>query len=251
MIQIKKPAQVPEKLAFEGKAETEKNKRLFEQFEEGFRSDERKFEFKNGIYGHESVKSTLKEAQHQKCCFCERKEEIGDVEHFRPKSAYQQNQGDKLSRPAYYWLAYEWDNLFFCCPKCNRSYKRNLFPLADDSERARSHSDDIHAEIPLFIHPEKENPEQFIEFIGTRPRAAGGNLRGKVTIEKTGINRPFLDEDRNRVYQELKMLHNILNSDDINDKLKDDIQKLLDKAVRDSAEFAAMIRCGHWFSSMG
>jgi uncharacterized protein (TIGR02646 family) len=243
MIRIRKPAQVPEKLTSEGKDETDENKRLFEQFEEEFRSGERKFEFKNKIYGHKSVKDALREAQHQKCCFCERKEEIGDVEHFRPKSAYQQKQGDPLSKPAYYWLAYDWDNLFFCCPKCNRSYKRNLFPLADPSKRARSHFDDIHAEEPLFIHPEKENPEEFIEFKGTEPRAIDGNPKGRATIEKTGIDRPFLDEDRHRVYQQLKLLCSILNSNRIDEQMKDEIHQLLDEAVEDAAEYAAMIRC--------
>ena len=243
MIRIKKPDQPPEKLANKGKLETEKNKQLFEEFEDEFRSGERSFEFKNSIYGHKSVKNALKEAQYQKCCFCEKKEEIGDVEHFRPKSAYQQNEGDKLSKPGYYWLAYEWDNLFFSCPKCNRSYKRNLFPLADDSKRAKSHFDNIDAEEPLFIHPRKENPEDFIEFRGTRPRAKNGNLRGKVTIEKTGINRPFLDEDRNKAYQEVKLLYKLLNTDAIGEASKGEIQELLDRSVKDSAEYSAMFRC--------
>jgi uncharacterized protein (TIGR02646 family) len=242
MIQIHKPASIPEKLAADGKAETEKNKSLFNEHEEAFRTGESKFEFSSAIYGHESVKTALKKAQHGKCCFCERKAENFDVEHFRPKSAYQQKAGDTLSRPGYYWLAYDWGNLFCACEKCNRSYKRNLFPLADDSKRARSHYCDIDAEEPLFIHPGRENPQAFIEFKGTRPRAINGNERGRITIEKTGINRPFLDEDRNKAYQEFKLLYKTLNLN-VGDEFKNEVQNLLDKATEDSAEYAAMIRC--------
>ncbi len=136
MIRIKKPAKAPDKLSIEGKAEIECNNQLFEK-------GARVFAFKKNIYGHKSVKDSLKKAQHQKCCFCERKAETGDIEHLRPKNAYQQKEGEPLSKPGYYWLAYEWDNLFFCCEKCNRSYKRNLFPLLDESKRAKSHLEDI------------------------------------------------------------------------------------------------------------
>ncbi len=243
MIQIKKSAEIPEKLAVEGKAETEKNKRLFEEYEEAFRRGEKTFEFKNTIYGHKSVKTALCEAQHGKCCFCEGKSEIGDVEHFRPKAGYQQNQRDKLSKPGYYWLAYTWDNLFFCCPKCNRSYKRNLFPLLDPSKRATSHSDDIDAESPLFVHPEKDNPEDFIEFKGSRPRAVNGNRKGEVTIREIGLDRPFLDGPRDEKYRIFKTLYKILELEEIDEQIKLDSQKMLNDALKDSAEFAAMIRC--------
>jgi len=243
MIQIRKSARGPEKLATEGKSETETNKALFDAFEDEFRTGKRKFKFENRIYGHESVRQELRDAQHGKCCYCEKKEENFDVEHFRPKSACQQKQGDKLSRPGYYWLAYDWDNLFCSCEKCNRSYKRNRFPLEDDSKRARSHSDDIRAEEPLFIHPGKENPEEFIEYKGTRPRAINGNKRGRITIEQIGINRPFLDERRNELYRKFKRLYEILGLESINDQLKEDIRKYFKEASSDSGEYASMIRC--------
>ena len=242
MIRIHKPARVPEKLATDGKTETEKDKALFSEFEEEFRTGKRKFEFKKTIY--KSVKEELKDAQHGKCCFCEREAENFDVEHFRPKSAWQQKPEDKLSRPGYYWLVYDWDNLFYSCEKCNRTHKRNRFPLADNSKRARYHSDDIRAEEPLFIHPGKENPEEFIEYKGTRPRAINGNKRGRITIEQIGINRPFPDEDRNKVYKQFKLLYEILSFDNIDEQFKDKVRKQLDEAGSDSGKYASMIRCG-------
>ena len=82
MIKIKKPKAIPEKLKKTGKAETKKNKKLYEQFSDEFESGTRKFEFDKNIYGHKSVKEILIKAQHSKCCFCERKEEIGDKDLF-------------------------------------------------------------------------------------------------------------------------------------------------------------------------
>ena len=74
------------------------------------------------IYGHPQVKDQLKAEQHDKCCFCEADftaNGYGDVEHFRPKGGYQQTEKGKISKPGYYWLAYEWQNLFFSCQICN------------------------------------------------------------------------------------------------------------------------------------
>lgn len=232
MIRIRKPAEAPKKLAVDGKAETEKNKQLYKQFEDEYKTGERKFEFKASVYGHKSVKDALKKAQHHKCCFCEKKTESGDVEHFRPKSGY-------------YWLAYEWDNLFYCCPKCNRSFKRNLFSLADDSKRAESHLDNIDDEEALLIHPAKENPEELIEFIGIHPKAVNGNRKGSVTIEKTGIDRPFLNENRLEAYKTLKIIHDIANMNDnaIDISLKNQAIQKLNESLTDSSEYSSMIRC--------
>ncbi len=247
MIRINKPAQVPEKLAIDGKAETEKNKQLYEQFEEEYKCGQREFEIKASIYGHKTVKDALKKAQYHKCCFCEIKVKSGDVEHFRPKSGYQQNEKDNLSKPGYYWLAYEWDNMLYCCPDCNRSYKRNLFPLIDDSKRAKSHSDNIDQEEPLFIHPGKENPEDFIEYKREEPRAINNDQRGKATIEQIiNGNKELLDELRLTKYNLCKSLYLLIKRFKKIDELKaliKDAKQELEKAVKDSAEYALMMRC--------
>ncbi len=235
MIRITKPA-APQKLLTDGQAETEHNKQLYE-------NGVREFEIKKSIYGHKTVKKALTAAQYQKCCFCERKTEIGDIEHLRPKNAYQQKEGEPLAKPGYYWLAYKWDNLFFCCEKCNRSYKRNLFPLVDESKRAKSHLDDLNTEEPLFIHPEKENPEKFIEFIGIHPQAINNNTRGQTTIKRTRIDRPFLDERRLATYKAMKAIYMLINSPNGDNRTKNEWQQLLNEATQDSAEFASMIRC--------
>jgi len=56
-----------------------------------YQTGKKKFNFAPTIYAHSSVKTALIKAQRKKCCFCEQLiGEDGDIEHFLPKSVYQQ-----------------------------------------------------------------------------------------------------------------------------------------------------------------
>ena len=107
----------------------------------------------------------------------------GDVEHFRPKSATQNRLGDSLQKPGYYWLVYDWQNLYFSCKPCNQTYKRNLFPLQICTNRATNHNINIEQEDSALIDPYKEDPETMIGFRGEVPYAIDNNERGVITIE--------------------------------------------------------------------
>ena len=136
MIQIAKSANVPVILSGKGKA---KIKELCDAFDlnpaayskaYNKKSNPYKFEFDGDVYGPKELKEQLKLEQYNKCCFCENKDfddiAHGDVEHYRPKSAYSKGEKSKtLERPGYYWMAYEWENLFYCCQICNQSFKKN------------------------------------------------------------------------------------------------------------------------------
>jgi hypothetical protein len=66
------------------------------------------------------AKAQLKEESFGKCAYCEADTSVvahGDVEHFRPKSAY-------------WWLAYCYDNYTYSCQICNQIYKGDQFPRA-------------------------------------------------------------------------------------------------------------------------
>ena len=145
------------------------------------------FEFNAGLYRSRSVKIALQKAQHDKCAICESKVThiaYGDVEHFRPKAAYRQSTDGPLVRPGYYWLAYDWSNLLFCCQLCNQRFKRNHFPLIDPSQRAKSHNDEIGNEQPLLINPTIRRscrvPRDFERTLSTRSTTtfAAKNHRG-------------------------------------------------------------------------
>ncbi|CAL2088874.1 HNH endonuclease [Tenacibaculum sp. 190524A05c] len=73
------------------------------------------------IYTHKTVRKKLVKMFHGKCAYCESKITAiynGDIEHFRPKGKIKEAIP---SRPGYYWLASEWENLLFACPFCNQT----------------------------------------------------------------------------------------------------------------------------------
>ncbi len=240
---------MPEKLAQDGKRKRRSHCSGYSRSPTVYQSGERTFSFDRTIYAHPSVKQALIEAQHGKCCFCERLIGTdGDVEHFRPKQAYKQATGEPLQRPGYYWLAYEWDNLYLACPGCNQRHKQNLFPLQNTTDRAINHRQNIDTEQPLFINPGKDNPEEFIGFRGEIAYAIEGNLKGEVTIDSLKLNQRSLPEARLQRLQLLNSLWQIIQlaSQRTMDK---DLQKeaekaadLLEKATKGNAEFSAASR---------
>lgn len=249
MIKIVKPAESPAVLRGRGMIE---RKRLSAQFTRGaakYTSGEKQFEFLSSIYGHKSVKQALFAAQHGKCFLCESKFEhvaYGDVEHFRPKGGYAQKDGDALGKPGYYWLAYEWDNLLLSCQICNQQFKKNFFPLSNPPARARSHKDDLTAEQPLLINPTLEDPERIVSFRAEVPFAVRNSRRGVATIKRAGLERGPLEVRRFNYYVTMKRIYKLANlSPTSYPELKSTIvaaQLALAEAVKDSSEYAGMIR---------
>jgi uncharacterized protein (TIGR02646 family) len=200
LIRVVKPDSAPKILRDEDSSGPKATKKLRDDYDAG----QREFEFNSTIYAARSVKSALIKAQHKKCCFCESRImhiAYGDVEHFRPKGGFRQERGEPLTQPGYFWLAYEWSNLFLSCSLCNQRYKKNVFPLADQSKRARSHHDDLSGEEPLFIHPSDDDPREFIGFREEVAYAIDGNDRGKATITELGLDRDDLNEARREKFK--------------------------------------------------
>jgi len=236
MIRVNKPHQAPAVLIAKGKARRRAHLAAYNR-------GERKFDFDAKIYGHKSVKEALLKAQHDKCFLCESKVthiSHGDVEHFRPKAASRQSAGDRL-HTGYYWLAYEWSNLFLACQLCNQVFKKNLFPLANPTARATSHKKSIGKEKPLYLDPSVDDPEQYISFRREVPFPIDGNPRAKATITDLGLARPKLNERRLERYQHLEMLYKLAQ---MNPPIPEsaDAQDLLGRSMLDSGEYASMAR---------
>lgn len=73
------------------------------------------------VYKDKSVRKALLKMFHGKCAYCESRITTiynGDIEHFRPKGEIKEAAP---SKPGYYWLAAEWENLLFACPFCNQT----------------------------------------------------------------------------------------------------------------------------------
>jgi uncharacterized protein (TIGR02646 family) len=250
VICIRRTRAIPEKLVRDGKNKRRSHCNAYTHDPVAYQTGKKKFEFSSSIYAHETVKQALIGVQQGKCCFCERLIGTdGDIEHFRPKQAYKQATGGSLQYPGYYWLAYEWDNLYLSCPACNQRHKQNLFPLQNPAARATNHKQRIDSEQPLFIDPGTENPEEFIGFRGEMAFAIDGNQKGQFTIDSLKLNQRSLPEARLQRLNLLQRLHEFVeiapmhpdNSElqQVAKEAKDE----LEKAIRDSSEFAAATRC--------
>lgn len=223
-----------------------------------------KLEIDSSIYGDETVKKQLITDQHEKCCFCEATflaNGYGDVEHYRPKGGYKQTNGDQLGKPGYYWLAYDWDNLLFSCDVCNRSHKKNFFPLSTNY-RALSHHDFLEDPINcLLINPNEEDPETHIKFRKEIP--IGLTPRGIESIDKYGLARSALNDDRRCHLRDVKanLFISEINIQNLSQSEKDrvksltgatsdvELQEIIDVAVdyrnncaKNNYPFANMIR---------
>jgi hypothetical protein len=246
MIHFDRPGDAPNVLVTRGSLQTTTDCDSYDLHTADYHSASRKFEFNSNIYGHVSVKNALIEAQHGKCFACESKVQhiaYGDVEHYRPKGGYRQTEEEALQTPGYYWLAYDWTNLFFACQLCNQRFKKNLFPLQDPTTRVRSHHDigNIGNEQPLFINPSVEDPEQHISFRKEIPYAINGNVRGDVTIKGLGLDREALNEERRIIYSRLEALYliaHVLPPSPYTQNARNEIEL----ALQDSARYSNMAR---------
>lgn len=235
MIRIRKPAAVPEVLTSKGQAETNRLKAAYD-------AGERRFSFDSDIYGHATVKFALKATQHGKCCYCEAKVDHvahGDVEHFRPKGRALQTRSERTESPGYYWLAYDWRNLYFSCQVCNQSHKGDLFPLRDRGARCRQHADDLSDEVPLLLDPGNDDPAQYIAFRDEYPFSIENNDRGRETIKVLGLDREPLNERRR---ERLAIVRNLMALAELDMPQSAEARFLLEAFLADSGEFAAAVR---------
>jgi uncharacterized protein (TIGR02646 family) len=246
MILVRKPVEVPTKLK-KGAVATTKNCTAITVDLHAFRAGSKSFEFKKTVYGHASVKGLLKKIQYSKCCYCEGKFEAtssGDVEHFRPKKGVYQAIGSKIENPGYYWLAYEWTNLYFSCEICNRSHKKSFFPLEDVNKRARIHRDDINAERPLLLDPGgPDDPRDHIHFHADV--AFGVTPKGRRTVDVLKLDRESLNAERRDEAKRLKEYKELISAFEQNpqpkyEKFVKAARLYLARAVKPDAKFSAM-----------
>ena len=242
MIKIDKPKTAPTILTTKGAERTQIDCDAFDESPDDYRSGNKRFEFPP-IYREAEVTDALKKAQNNKCCYCEKLLDGYDVEHFRPKGAVK--QADKrIQYPGYYWLVYAWDNLFLSCRECN-SKKGILFPLEDDTMRARSHHYKTDNEQPLFINPANEEPSEHIGFRGHKPVPI--TSRGRETIKGLGLRRDGLEKDRSRYLEILRLYRDLVEkaNDSQGPAIRAEIMKAQDflkAATLPAAKYSSMAR---------
>lgn len=152
-----------------------------------------------------SIKESLRDLFKNKCAYCEspipEAVGIGDVDHFRPKSNARGLEKD-FSKDHYWWLTYEWKNLYYSCPNCNR-YKSTWFPVEGARSKPLTSINKIQEEEQaLLIDPCLDRPEEHLTynengFVNYR------TPKGNLTIEILKLNRIELVKQR---FESLKQL---------------------------------------------
>lgn len=155
-------------------------------------------DFNSAIYGTDEVRTALRDMQYAKCCYCEHKYEgsFNTVEHFRPKAKAKTASGRE--QWGYWWLAYEFDNFYFCCKICN-NFKSTWFPIGGRNRRYRPEELPRHVsylEPALIVDPGFERPERHLTYVRDPTtgawRIAPLDRRGAWTIRAARLDRDDL-----------------------------------------------------------
>lgn len=172
------------------------------------RGELRSSDFPKRLYSSAEVRDALWSMQHQKCCFCEREYErsFSTVEHFRPKARAVREDG--RNEIGYWWLAYEFENLYFACQSCNNS-KRDHFPLQPGAPPLRYPDKPWSSrEAALLLDPGYDDPEEHLTFvempngrIQIAPRE--GSEWGRTTIRVAALDRDDLTELRGKYHRDV------------------------------------------------
>jgi len=258
----------PENLINKGTIELNSDLEKFNLEKEKYTSGELKFEAKDSIYNSDNVRESLENIQKNKCCYCETKSTRSniDVEHFRPKRAYSNTFNGESLYPGYFWLAYNWENLFLACQVCNQIFKNDFFPIEFEENRAQLNDLSIEKELPLLVHPSNDNPESEIGYIESIP--VGKTEKGKRTIaylgfgsvehgKEFGINYSKkhiiriarLVEEREKFYREKELVYKAIKTLESKELIGEELQtlnalqQLINNAQESYSEWSLMIRC--------
>lgn len=244
---VKNENSEPSILKEQGASETQKNIREFtESRSKGQMKTD--FKIKSSIYGDITVKDALLKLQANTCCYCESKfrdNSFGDIEHYRPKSEYKQSGDDNVHKPAYFWLAYDWNNLLVSCEVCNRVYKKTYFPLKNPEVRDDSiKSLDTQNEKPLILNPyETEHPEEHLGFYKGIEYPISDE--GYATWLYCGLFRQELEEERGELYQHFKDLEYFVKkalSKEDREKALNILKTRLKESI-ESGRYTLMLKC--------
>lgn len=201
--------------------------RLKQFYTKGDREQKRyNFPFDKEILGE--LKPIMHERFNGKCGYCEiniPSPEYGAIDRFRPHNGVRDNK--QYFKNLYWWLAYDWNNLIYCCRECNQ-YKANYFPLKDNSNRAEPLDGNIEAEDVLLLNPCDDNPSEHISY--KKGKLIGLTGKGEQTIQLLRLNREKLVAKRQK--EEAYLLEILVRIDESSHGISpleiDEINKVFD-----------------------
>jgi uncharacterized protein (TIGR02646 family) len=157
-----------------------------------------------------ALKDTLAERSHDKCWYCEIRQERSDnaVDHFRPKGRIADT---KPQHDGYWWLAFDPSNFRYSCAFCNSLRKDPAsgevegkgakFPLLDGSPRANNPGEEIN-ESPMLLDPCNTADPGLLDFLDDGQSCARypdhdvRRQRAERSIKLYHLNHPALKDQR-------------------------------------------------------
>lgn len=141
----------------------------------------------------QKLRETLSSVFSNRCCYCETYADmsLGVIERFRPR-APRSGKPHRKHEPSYDRLAFDWRNLYWACPVCNR-YKADRFPIINSeyTNHGDNYEEFVRHERPFLLDPCLDVPDEHLRFT-----AVGIVIpltdRGKATIDLLRLNRQQL-----------------------------------------------------------
>jgi nucleoside phosphorylase len=239
----------------------------------------KKFNFGRGPGSIPGVMEDLYKVFASKCAYCEVKVDGGRLDtltFFRPRQNALQELGGPPDPNHYWWLSWEWSNLYLACREC-RLAKGWLFPTArkkraeppspdtvfqsllspDSDWRARLNID-LQEEEPLLIDPCLGKPADHLFFEETGKVAPrDGSKRGNTTITILDLNRNALLSERREHARKIKgfLKRNLQATDRNKGEVKPNIASKIEELrllCRADQPFAGMTRqlLKHWLQEV-
>jgi uncharacterized protein (TIGR02646 family) len=165
------------------------------------------------VYAAEDVRLALRELFSRKCAYCETPVgDRGEIDHFRPRFGALNADG-AFSPDHYWWLAYEWENLYLACAMCAR-VKGPRFPVGARRARPTAQGEALMSEQAFLLDPCLDEPGEHLLF-DAEGRVAAKDARGETTIEILNLNREELVRWRREAVEEARRSWNaVLKSGD-------------------------------------
>jgi hypothetical protein len=221
------------------------------------------------------AKKQLKEETHGKCAYCEAPTENvahGDVEHFRPKSIYWWlaycydnylfscqlcNQTFKkdsfpISNPALIWQEPQPLPGDDSDENEKQQFVAEIFPDPSDGTAVEQYLNNCRQEQSLLVNPYFDNPTNFFvweadhndEVVNIKPKP--GNATASAFLDAVqqfyGLNRTELGKLRWKEYRKLSALVRSLESNQLDDSLREEVKDVIREMIADSAPYAGMCR---------
>lgn len=199
--------------------------------------------FDSSLWTSPGIRAALHNLFRGKCAICESRLGPGEefVEHLRPKLRATQLNG-QVDPAHYWWLSYEWSNLYAICRECGR-HRGNRFPVTGPRAPFGATGSTLRSESALLLDPCDDDPEPSLDFRedGT---VHGRDIRGKTTIEVFGLNRSMLVEARGLRCAQVEAIGSahLMGNDPGKWQLESFVRLMTEQAIEHGEPYVALTR---------